>query len=130
MGYIGWLIIPAISLYMPIGVLFVSGGTWDTTTLEYGLAHLDGMTWGRFDAGRTAIAGHSWGGFKDLAQVQVGDEVVLVPNNAKAQALVVWRIDIVPVSDVSLFTTPTDEWELVLITCEGDFRRIVRARLK
>ena len=126
----GWLFIPVLGLSMAVGSLPISGGTWDNATLGEGLAYLQGLTWARTDAGRTVIVGHGDRAFAQLHTLHVGDRVALMMDGVEVINMVVYDMYWTTVDDVSLMTTPTDEWELVLSTCSADesHRLIVRIR--
>lgn len=129
----GWLIIPVLAFSMAVsGPLPVSDGIHDTSTLGDGIAYLDGLTWGRTDAGRTVIVGHGDRAFSDLHTLQVGDEIALFMGDYEPMRFEVFNIVWVTPDDTRVFTLPPSEYELVLMTCSTNerYRLIVQARLK
>lgn len=127
----GWLIIPALGLSLSVGYAPIVNGVHDTSALGSGIARLQDTTWGRFDGGRTVIIGHGseQGAFYALHTLHEGDVIALFVGSHEVHEFRVTDMQWVTPDDASILTTPTTEYELVLITCSADesHRLIVRA---
>lgn len=148
----GWLIIPSIALYEPIGVAPLVDGQYDLTELGGGVAWLEGTSTletthsdlirpGYFsplvppdpaylaqETGRIVLAGHSTGAFARLDEVRIGDEIVVI-DWQRAETFRVVSITLVDPGDTSWLAASEGE-SLALITCAGadlEWRRVVVA---
>jgi LPXTG-site transpeptidase (sortase) family protein len=122
----GTLIIPSLSLYKPIQFIPLIDKQYDLTELGYGAARLDGTVWDDVSWGRTVLVGHTPGGFEDINQLKMNDKIIILTKTA-AFSYIVFDNFLTTVDDVQ-WLMPTTEHELLLITCEGELRRIIRAR--
>lgn len=120
----GYLSIPSIGLYKSIGFVENSNNGYDLTDLQYGVARLGNTTWGRTDAGRTVLVGHTPGGFEDLIRVQIGDRIIVLMGQ-DAYSFEVFDTYIAERSDDSILVTPPSEYEVVLLTCYGDTHSLI-----
>ena len=119
----GYLLIPAIDLYRPVGECALVDGWHDTTALGNGVCHLEGTTWIDDEWGRVALGGHTPGAFARLTEVGVGDVIILWDRAGIEVYRVTWRGS-VPVSDIQ-WLMPTTEQTVVLITCDNADRLII-----
>jgi LPXTG-site transpeptidase (sortase) family protein len=119
----GYLLIPAIDLYRPVGTCPLVDGWHDTTALGNGVCHLEGTTWIDDDWGRVALGGHTPGAFARLTEIGVGDVIILWDRGTVEVYRVTWRGS-VPVSDIS-WLMPTTPEHATLITCSDTDRLII-----
>lgn len=120
----GVLMIPAIHLIEPVSesVLDHDG---QYVMPESGVVHLDGTAWLEHDWARIALAGHTPGDFERVRDLAAGDLIVLMDRERVEWYRVVFSA-LVAADDTS-WLFPTETETLILITCEGDLRRIVQA---
>lgn len=130
MTYWGWLIIPALALSLPIGFIPLNSGVYDVDAVGAGIGRLGGISWGDYDPELKAIAGHGYGEFATLGNLQVGDRIFLLPDYVNAEEYVVFAVDVIAADDFALLNTPPHENVLALYRCWGDGLLVVRARLK
>lgn len=134
---LAFLIIPSIFFNMPVGSISVNSPSFvEYANLGNGIAYVEEVTWNRTDAGRTIILGHNPGAFSNLENVQVGDDIYLLMDGIEETLhFVVYQVGLIDVEDDWIFNSPTNNYELVLMTCYWDYtqnksrRLIVRARL-
>lgn len=115
------LVIPSLSLDVPVLFAPIEGDTWQIEHLDQAAGHLQG-TASPGDANNVVLAGHVTlppdgrsGPFIGLGRLSAGDTVV-VYHEATAFTYVVDRMDTVKPSDVYV-THPTTDARLTLITC-------------
>lgn len=122
----GHVYIPSLMLDQPLMIVPLGDRAWDTSGLSLGVGWLTDTNWIGDNWGRVVLAGHSYGVFESLPDLQPGDMVVLWD----AQQVVRYEVisaQVVPVTEV-VWVLPTTAPTLALITCEGDtWRRVVVA---
>lgn len=123
----GLLMIPAIQLIAPVRTIPAQAdGGYDLTTLENDIGWLQYSAWLEHDFGRIDLVGHTPGGFERVHELAVGD-LIIVADRERVEWYRVEISVVVEVSDVSWLSQDGPE-RVVLITCEGDQRRVVQAR--
>lgn len=123
----GLLMIPAIQLIATVQEIPAQAdGSYDLTTLGDGIGWLQYSAWLEHDFGRIDLVGHTPGGFERVHELAVGD-LIIVADRGRVEWYRVELSVVVEVSDVSWLLQDGPE-RVVLITCEGDQRRVVQAR--
>ena len=126
-----WLYIPDINVRDPIDISLInSDKVHDTTTLGQGVMRLQHTSWEDISAGRTVLIGHGNGVFKNLHTLESGAYIAIISADREILEYEVYHKYWTEISDVSILETPTNVYELVLITCSIDesHRLVVRAR--
>lgn len=125
----GYLIIPHISLYKSVVFVPIEDYTYDLSWLHDGVGHLQYTTWNRTDAGRTVLVGHTPGAFEDVNTLVIGDEIILIMGD-QPHSFTIYEMYFTNRSDASVINSPSDQYEVALITCTSneDVRLIVKAR--
>ncbi len=118
------LIAPSIGLDTPVNEMFVVDGVWQVA--EYAAGYLNGTALPG-DPGNTALAGHAGlrgGVFRDLGQLQPGDEILLDAGGWRFRYRVRSMETVWPTQVEVLDPTPTQV--LTLLTCTNwDTQRLV-----
>lgn len=122
----GHVYIPRLSLSGELVTVPIVGRAWDTSRLGAGIGWMDHTNWIDDGWGRVVIGAHSYGAFRDLDSIQVGDMVVLWDGESVVRYEVV-STQIVQVSEID-WVMPTTAPTLALITCAGAQRRVIVAR--
>lgn len=126
------LYIPSVGVLDPINPspLPVRGETYSTADLDTEVMRLQYMAWKDTSRGRTVLIGHGGGVFQNLHSINYGDHVWIIFSDYPILEFEVYDKYWVLPSDESILTTPTNTYELVLITCSSDesHRLIVKAR--
>jgi LPXTG-site transpeptidase (sortase) family protein len=129
----GYISIPSLNLYKSVGFIpdsdpSPSSHFYDLTDLNYGIAHLEYTMWDNTVGGRTILVGHTPGGFEPVHDIRIGDEIIMLMNG-HAYTFYVFEKYIVHKSNDAILTTPSEEFELVLLTCvDEEMRLIVKAK--
>lgn len=129
----GYLVIPALSLYKSVGFipdsdLAPGSHHYDLTDLNYGVARLEHTMWNNTVGGRTVLVGHTPGGFSSIHDIQLYDHIILIMDDT-TYTFQVFDKYIVHWTDDSILNTPSEEFELVLLTCvDEEMRLIVKAK--
>lgn len=122
----GTLSIPAAGIEAPIVPIYLrqfgdGSITWDTSTLNMSVGHLDGTAWFG-EGGNIVLGGHSELArgqadiFYNLDQVQVGHEIIVNVNGSEIRYTVT-RVYTVSLNDLTPIY-PTSGETLTLITCD------------
>ncbi|MBN1284920.1 MAG: sortase [Anaerolineae bacterium] len=139
-GVIKSVAIPALELDRPVVEAALNNRTWDVSTFDVEVAHLQGTSYPGL-TGNTVLAGHvtieggGAGPFKDLSKLQAGD-VIVVYGPQHQYVYSIESVQIVDAEEVEAAYT-TDIPYLTLITCTDwnvaqqkyTKRLIVRARM-
>jgi LPXTG-site transpeptidase (sortase) family protein len=114
------LVIPSLGVDVPVVLLRLENGTWDISRLTQQAGHLQG-TAAPGDPSNVALAGHVTlakggdGPFKNLAQLRMGEDV-LVYSGDQVYRYAIESVRVVAPDDVEV-TFPTARPTLTLITC-------------
>jgi LPXTG-site transpeptidase (sortase) family protein len=115
------IVIPAIDVDSPVVVIPIRNGTWDVEQITHEVGHLQG-TASPGDSSNAVMAGHitlaagGYGPFRGLAQLQLGDKVLVHAGDQEVYVYVVDSVQTVEATDVEV-AYPTTEPVLTLITC-------------
>jgi sortase A len=130
------LVIPSLGVDAPVVLLMLDAlrGTWDVSQLTQEVGHLQG-TAAPGDPSNVALAGHvtlAQGGdgpFRNLAQLRMGDDV-LVYSGDEVYRYTIESVRVVAPEDVEV-TFPTARPTLTLITCANwdRARRVYEQRI-
>lgn len=127
-GPVGYVIIPAIGLYYPVYSVPIVDHAYSEAALAHRVGWLEGTSWIHDGWGRVVLAGHSYGVFTGLTQISQGDRVIVGDSGGAVEYFITtWQI--VSVYDTS-WLYATEKNTLLLITCEGDQRRVIQAERK
>lgn len=127
-GTRGVLIIPDV-LVKPVFFIPIENHEYAMEALPpAAIGALEGTAWVGESSGRVAIAGHEYGGFLHLAEVQVGQTLSIEDGSGWYTYRVLER-HLVPPSATE-WLMPTVIPSLTLITCAGSFRLIIYAELE
>lgn len=122
----GLLMIPSIQVFAPvIEIPAQADGNYDLSGLGDGVGWLQYAAWIEHDFGRIDLVGHTPGAFERVHELQAGDLIIL-SDPGRAEWYRVTLSTLVEANDVSWLLQEGPE-RVVLITCEGDRRRIVQA---
>jgi LPXTG-site transpeptidase (sortase) family protein len=114
------LVIPSLGVDAPVVLLKLEHGTWDIDQLTQEVGHLQG-TAAPGDPSNVTLAGHVTlasggdGPFKNLAQLRIGEDM-LVYSSEQVYRYAVESVRVVAPEDVEV-TYPTSQPILTLITC-------------
>lgn len=122
---IGHIYIPAIQLDRVVQAVPLVDRTYHLSTLEDGVAWLEGTAWISHDWARIVLAGHTPGAFDELTLLRPGDQVIVWDAHA-VEVYVVQFLRIVPATDIR-WLMPTPDETLTLLTCAGELRLVVHA---
>lgn len=130
-----YIIIPDIGLYKSIGTVDLVNRSYDMSGVYDGVVRASNTAWNNTSwSSRTIMFGHTaddWGAFRNLENLYIGAEIIILTDQMELDYIVT-DMRIVDPSDTSVFTAPSSQHELVLITCHDDAatRLIVTAVLK
>jgi LPXTG-site transpeptidase (sortase) family protein len=126
---IGYVIIPKISLYKSLEFIPNAGTEedyfFDLSALNYGAGVLEKLA--KAPDNKIILVGHTPGGFDDLETLVVGDEIILLLND-QSYDFYIYDMFVTSSSNGSVLWFPTDEPELVLITCKENKRMVIKAQ--
>lgn len=108
----GWLIIPDIALYTPVGYAPIVNREY--VMPSGGVVHLEGTTWVSDEWGRAVLVGHNPGMFAGLPDLIIGARIVIISDGDVHEYRVTER-HITP--DDTRWLMPTKTPTLTLITC-------------
>lgn len=116
------LLIPRARVIAPVMRVHLENGSWDVSQLGISVGHLSGTAWLR-EPGNIVLAGHvemadgTPGVFANLADLETGDELLLMEENAEPLVYIVSSIRTVQPDDLSVLYPSDTEDLLTLITC-------------
>jgi sortase A len=117
------IVIPAINADAPVVVIPARDGTWDMEQVTHQVAHLQG-TANPGDSNNMVLAGHftlpggGSGPFKELDNLQSGDQVQVYGSDGAVYVYTVDSMKVVDVSNIEI-ASPTSGPILTLITCHN-----------
>lgn len=109
---IGWLIIPAISLYAPI---YAAPIVDNVHQIGPAINYLEGTTWVNDGWGRVVLAAHNAGWFAHLGELKEGDRIIVYTDTGVYEFEV---ITLTIINDDVSWLAPTDAYTLTLLTCQ------------
>ncbi len=121
----GYVIAPSIGLYRAVYLVPIVDRAYSDAALAGRVGWLQDTAWIHDDFGPVALAGHDYSVFRDIDQLKVGDTIIMLDTTG-AEVYTVTRWQIVAATNWQILAY-TAEPVLLLITCEGDRRRVVRA---
>ena len=132
-GPIGWIIIPALSLWSPIYEVpiityvddqQVAHNIYDMTVIPAAVGHFEGTAWIDDGGGNVVVGAHNPGRFAGLDTLTSGDRIIILSHETAREYYVV-QLAYKPANDWRVLVSHPQEDALTLITCEGQSSRLI-----